>query len=352
MYKDKRGLWRQSVKINGKKKTFSAKTKKDLALKMIQFDIKRKEALTLESVAEGWKEENWEKLRFGSFRTYSPCLNRIIAKFGDKNIDEIKPKEIQLWLKELGETYAQKTVSNHKCVLSQIFDYAIVNLNMDIYNPCDRVKLPSGLKKGTREALSEAERQAVLSTSVSDFQLGFVILFTGCRLGEALALQYRDCDLKNNVIHITKSVGFHGNQPVINPPKTKTSVRTVPLLPPLKQRLKELKLKPTDYLVSGEKPLTKSVLFRRWEKFCKDKKIDIDRHSIRHQYATTLYEAGIDPKSAQELLGHAQISTTMDIYTHISEAKHKQDYIKLANYIEGKRKKRGTKKISDKENIG
>lgn len=334
MFKDKRGLWRQSVYINGKKKTFSAKSKKDLALKMIQFDIKQKDSLKLEFVAEQWREENWEKLRFGSLRTYEPCLKRIIAKFGGKNIDEIKPLEIQVWLKELGNQYAQKTVSNHKCVLSQIFDFAIVNLNLDIYNPCDRVKLPSGLKKGTREALSSNERQAILSTTKDEFQLGFIILFTGCRLGEALALQLKDIDFKNDVIHITKSVGFHGNQPFINPPKTKTSVRTVPLLLPLKQRLKELKLKPDDYLVSGEKPLTKSVLYRRWMNYCKAKGIDIDRHSIRHQYATTLYEAGIDPKSAQELLGHAQISTTMDIYTHISESKQKQNYIKLANYFE------------------
>ena len=334
MFKDKRGLWRQSVYINGKKKTFSAKSKKDLALKMIQFDIKQKDSLKLEYVAEQWREENWEKLRFGSLRTYEPCLKRIIAKFGDKNIEDIKPLEIQVWLKELGNTYAQKTVSNHKCLLSQIFDYAIVSLNLDIYNPCDRVKLPSGLKKSTREALSSNERQAILSTTKDEFQLGLIILFTGCRLGEALALQLKDIDFKNDVIHISKSVGFHGNKPFINPPKTKSGNRTVPLLPPLKQRLKELKLKPTDYLVSGEKPLTKSILYRRWMNYCKSKGIDIDRHSIRHQYATTLYEAGIDPKSAQELLGHAQIATTMDIYTHISESKQKQDYIKLANYFE------------------
>ena len=334
MYKDKKGLWRETLYINGKRKTFSAKTKKDVMLKIAQFDIKQKEALTLQYVAESWQEENWEKLRFGSLRTYAPCLKRIIDKFGSKNIDEIKPKDVQLWLKELGTQYAHKTVSNHKCILSQIFDYAIVSMNMDLYNPCDRVKLPQGLKKGTREALSDKERQAILSTTKDEFQLGFIILFTGCRLGEALALQLKDVDFKENVIHITKSVGFHGNQPTINPPKTKTSVRDVPLLQPLKDRLKELKLNKDDYLVSGEKPLTKSILYRRWDKFCKDKGISIDRHSIRHQYATTLYEAGVDMKSAQELLGHAQISTTMDIYTHISDAKMRQNYIRLANFIE------------------
>lgn len=333
MYKDKKGLYRETVMINGQRKVFSGKTKKDVMFKIMRYDLQQKETLTLSFAAEAWKEENWNNLRFGSYRTYSPCLERILDKFGNRNLEDIKPKEIQLWLKELGTKYAQKTVSNHKTVLSQIYDFAILQLDRDIYNPCDRVKVPQGLRKGTRNALNDKERQAILSTTKDDFQLGFIILYTGARLGEALALQLKDVDFKNNEIHITKSVGFHGNQPVINPPKTKSGIRTVPLLPPLKERLKELNLKQDDYIVSGEKPLTKSVLARRWDKFCKDKEIQIDRHSIRHQYATTLYEAGIDPKSAQELLGHAQIQTTMDIYTHISEAKRKQDYIKLANYI-------------------
>lgn len=333
MYKDKKGLFRETVMIDGKRKVFSGKTKKDVMLKIMQFNIQQKDRLKLSYVADLWKEENWDRLRFGSFRTYSPCLERIIAKFGDRDLEDIKPKEIQLWLKDLGQTYAQKTVSNHKCLLSQIYDFAIVNLNRDIYNPCDRVKVPSGLRKSTRNALSDIERQAILSTTKDDFQLGFIILFTGARLGEALALQKRDVDFRNNIIHITKSVGFHGNQPFINEPKTKSGNRVVPLLPQLKERLKELNLKDDDFIVSGEKPLTKSILARRWDKFCKEKGIQIDRHSIRHQYATTLYEAGIDAKSAQELLGHAQIQTTMDIYTHISESKLRQDFIKLANYI-------------------
>lgn len=333
MYRDKKGLYRETVMINGQRKVFSGKTKKDVMFKIMKYDLQQKETLTLSFAAEAWKEENWDRLRFGSYRTYSPCLERILDKFGDRNLEDIKPKEIQLWLKELGTKYAQKTVSNHKTVLSQIYDFAILSLDRDIYNPCDRVKIPAGLRKGTRNALNDKERQAILSTTKVDFQLGFIILYTGARLGEALALQLKDVDFKNNEIHITKSVGFHGNQPVINPPKTKNGIRTVPLLPQLKARLNELDLKQDDYIVSGEKLLTKSVLARRWDKFCKDKGIQIDRHSIRHQYATTLYEAGIDPKSAQELLGHAQIQTTMDIYTHISEAKRKQDYIKLANYI-------------------
>lgn len=332
MYKDSRGLWREVVTIDGKRKFFSAKTKKDLALKMMQFNIRQKEQMTLRGVAEVWQEANWDRLRFGSLRTYEPCLRRILDRFGDRDISTIKTIEVQSWLKDLGDQYAQKTVSNHKSLLSQICDFGIVNMGIEMQNPCDRAKLPQGLRKGTREALSEKERQAILSTTKDELQIAYVIMFTGARLGECLALQMRDVDMKNDVIHITKSIGFHGNQPQIQPPKTKTSIRTVPLLPQLKTRLKELHLRKDDYIVSGEKPLTKTALYRRWESFCKQKGIKIDRHSIRHQYATTLYEAGIDAKTAQDLLGHAQISTTMDIYTHISEEKRKKDFSRLTEF--------------------
>ena len=302
MYKDTIGLYRETIYINGKRKVISGKTRKDVMMKIVALDIKQKEQQKFRSVADLWEEANWDRLRFGSYRTYGPCLRRAVQKFGEKNIDEIKPIEIQSWLRELGQQYAFKTVSNHKCVLSQICDYAIVNLGVDMPNPCDRVKIPSGLKKGTREALSVNERQAILSTTKDELQLGFLILYTGCRLGEALALQMQDVDLKNNIVHITKSVAFHGNQPVISSPKTENSVRTVPLLPPLKERLLELNLPGDAFIVSGEKPLTKSSLYTRWKTFCKRKGIHIDRHSIRHQYATTLYEAGIDAKTAQDLL--------------------------------------------------
>ena len=333
MYKDKRGLFRESVMINGKRKFFSGKTKRDVMLKIAKYNVKQERLMTVAGVADAWENEHWDRLRFGSYRTYAPCLRRAVAKFGDLPIDKIKPKDIQFWLKELGEKYAFKTVSNHKTIVTQIFDYAIVNMGIDMWNPCDRVKVPSGLRRSGRSSLSADERTAILSTTKDELQLAYLILFTGCRLGEALALQLQDIDFDRSEVHITKAIAFHGNRPVMQMPKTQNGIRTVPLLPPLRDRLLELNLKPDDFIVSGRDPLTKSMLYRRWDAFCKAKNISIDRHSIRHQYATTLYEAGIDAKTAQELLGHAQIATTMDIYTHISDEKRLKDFIRLASYI-------------------
>lgn len=355
MYKDKRGLWRESINYRGKRKYFSAKTKKDLLLKLAAFNINSPEVLTFSEVADAWREEHWEQLQFGSYRTYAPAFRRAVEQFGSRNIEDIKPKDVQLWLKKLGETYAYKTVSNHKTIVSQIYDYAILNFKAEPYNPCDRIKVPSGLRKGTREALSPEELQAVLSTTKDEFQLGFLILFTGCRLGEANALKMSDVDFKKEQITISRSTSWRSNQPYEKAPKTDAGVRVIPLLPKLKERLKELKLKRTDYIVAqGPEPLTLSAITRRWESWCRTHglaeevpregtpnnkhttiwKPTIERHQIRHEYATILYEAGIDPKQAQQLLGHAQISTTMDIYTHISEKKQLENFMRLATYFE------------------
>ena len=338
MFKDNRGNWRWDVIIEGKRKVFTGKTQKEVRAKREAYEeelkVAKKQAMKFSAVADMWEEDSWDRLRFGSYRTYAPCLQRCKDKFGKKDIRDIKPVEVQAWIRELGQTYSFKTVYNHKCIMSQIFDYGIANLNLDIYNPCDRVKMPRGLKRGSRRALTDEERNAILSTTKDELQLAYLILYTGCRCGEALALKMSDVDMKHDVIHITKSISHHGNQPEISTTKTEKGIRTVPLLPQLKQRLQELDLPQDAYIVSGDKPLTKSALDKRWKKWCKEKGISIDRHSIRHQYATSLYEAGIDMKMAQDLLGHAQISTTMDIYTHLSEAKKAKESDKLAAYFD------------------
>ena len=355
MYKDSRGYWREYITFRGKRKYFTAKTKKDLLLKLAAFDMNNTEALTFGEVADAWREDNWDRLQFGSYRTYNPAFKRAVDKFGSRKLEEIKPKDIQLWLKKLGEQYAYKTVANHKTIVSQIYDYAILNFGAEAYNPCDRVKVPSGLKKGTREALTPDELQAVLSTTKDEFQLGFLILHTGCRLGEANALKMSDVDMEKEQIIISRSTSWRSNQPFEKAPKTDAGIRVVPLLPKLKERLLELNLERADYIVSqGHKPLTLSAIERRWESWCRNHglaievqreatpgnkhttvwKPTVDRHQIRHEYATILYEAGMDPKAAQQLLGHAQISTTMDIYTHISEKKRLENFIKLATYFE------------------
>jgi len=122
------------------------------------------------------------------------------------------------------------------------------------------------------------------------------------------------------VVRITKSVYTENGHARIKSPKTKKGERSVPLLDALNNALPR-KL-PSGYLFSadgGKSPLTTGQFEKRYKKYQTASGVTVTPHQIRHGYATALFEAGIDPKTAQVLLGHAQLSTTMDIYTHVRD---------------------------------
>lgn len=332
-YRDeKKGLWRKQVTIGGKRKVFSAKTKKEVLLKIMQYQQETSHP-SLNSIADQWEEEHWQNLRQGSLRSYNAPLRRIREKFGGCEIDKISPRDVQNYLSLLGQTYSAKSVSQHKSILNMIYNYAIVNLGMDIQNPTTLAKLPTGLRKTTRSSLSLEERKIVADPDQS-FLLPLLIYYTGTRCGEALAIQFKDVDFKDNTIAITKAIHHEGNRPVVGDLKTVNSYRVIPLLSPLKKALLRRDYSADDYLVSGESPLTKSALSKRWKKWQKETGLSIDRHTIRHCYASILYEAGIEPKSAQMLLGHADIRTTMNIYTHLSDEQRERDFEKLEKFLQ------------------
>lgn len=342
MKKDKRGLYRTQVTINGKRKVFTSKNKQALMLKVANY----KEATTSPNfgdVADQWHTKHFDEIRYGSWRGLNAPYKRILEAFQEKNIDEISTRDVQNFFLRQSETYAKKTIVNTKTVLNAIFRFAVLDLNLDIQNPCSMVQLPRNLRSSSREPLTEEQLKEVLNTGPDEFLLAPLILYTGTRCGEALAIQWKDIDWENDTISITKDIDHQGNQPVIDSLKTQKALRTVPLLPQLKKLLTgQIYRHSDDFIVSGEKPLTKSQLRCRWKAWCKahdlliDGKPAIDRHQIRHQFATFLFEANISAKDAQDILGHADIQTTMNIYTHISEKRRKETTEKLAAYFETK----------------
>lgn len=331
MYKDKKGLYRQSVTINGKRKVFSAKTKKDLILKIATFKNEAKyHTPRFKDVADEWEEYIQDKISHGSWRSYKAPLHELVSVFGDRELGDITPNEVQHYLNSLDLSF--KSITTRKSVMGMVYDYARINADLDVKNPCENIKVDSRKRRSHRNALTLEEIEKVKSTTKDSFILAPLILFTGMRCGEALALTYDCIDWKKKQIRINKSIDHYGNRPVISSTKTEAGNRIVPLLPQL-EALLDKKAPPSDYVVSGSEPLTKSALRCRWNKWKKEYDIDVDRHQIRHSYASILYSAGIDPKSAQKLLGHANFATTMDIYTHLSEEHVTEAYNKLNDLL-------------------
>ena len=343
MKKNKKGLYQKQVTINGVRKVFSSKSKQQLMLKIAQYKEEVSRAPLFEDVAYEWKEEHWQKIEMGSWRAYSSDFDRIVEQFGKRHIDEISPSEVQAFLFKLGKIYSLSSVSNHKTVLNQIFNKAIFDMGVQMANPCLMVRLPKHLKRGTRDILTDEQCREILSTRPEEFQLAYLIYFTGLRCGEALALQYKDIDFDHNLINVTKAVHYNGNAAKIGPLKTNSSYRQIPLPNDLRARLLELSLSKEDYIVSKDKPLTQSVLARRWLHYCEDhgmmKEVNgklkpaIDRHQIRHQYTTNLYNAGVDLKSIQRILGHSDIQITLQTYTHLTEAQFQKSLMQINEYF-------------------
>lgn len=258
---------------------------------------------------------------------------------------KIKPYHIQEELNKLAENGHTSLVKFARTTLSQIFKQAIANKYI-FKNPMDGVHTPT-VELGSRRALTQEERAAI--NSVDDFTLRekifiYLWLYAGMRRGEALALMPKDINFKKNEISISKTVVYNSNQPYIkNGTKTKAGVRIVTLIEPLKSLLKEyIKTINGLYLFSSNNnPLTTRTSMSNLWNVClkkinahmpKGMVTNISPHYLRHTYATDLYYAGVDIKTAQYLLGHTDIKTTLSIYTTLQNNTN-DTANKLTNYL-------------------
>ena len=332
------GTYELVRRIDGKQKSFSSKDPRKVWAKYNAYlraseeqreEMKREKSF--KAVADEWWSEKQRHIAYGTMRCYKPAYNRVAKVFGDTCIAKITTAQCNAFLENMHN--AHNTVANQLSVLNMIFKYAILKGYIKD-NPCQYLTVPAHLPRKTRQLLTPEQLQAV-KTSIDKpcSLLAILILYTGARCGEALALQWKDVDFDAKKINITKAVVFHGNSPVIEKTKTEAGVRAVPLLTPLETTLRPLAAEEDTYIIGGAKPLSKSALNRYWEKYTKslgfghtEKQGDpwrpaIDRHQIRHEYATMLYEAGVDVLAAKTIMGHTDIATTQRIYTHVRESR-------------------------------
>lgn len=300
----------------GQRLYFYGKTEREITKKILAYSEQSKQGRTFSEVALEWWEEAQIRLARQTVKVYRPAMLRAIEAFGSKYIKEIKPGEISVFLLRLAkQDFAQKTIANQKGVINMIFDHAVLaNDRQD--NPCGFVPMPKTAPKAHRSPASP-EDEATVKNTYSVWIFPYIAIMTGMRKGEILALQWRDIDFEENTIYVTKSVEHDGDRPLIKQPKTEAGIREVPLLAPLRAVLLAMRGRPSHYIVSddGESPLTNRRYQTLWTQYQRLTGIKCTAHQLRHSFATIAFECGVPIKSVQEILGHKQLSTTMDIYT-------------------------------------
>lgn len=340
MKQRKDGRWQKKITLlNGKTKTLysSAATErlavKDFNEQMMQIEQKEKDSLSFVSVADKWNSEYREKISDINYRRGPKAsYERIVEHFEDYSISEITPTEIHKYINLLiRQGFSHKTIATNKSTLNMIFTFAILNGYAD-NNPVQIITLPSNLPRTPRKMPTDAELKVVCDNYADNAFLPYFLLHTGLRKSEALALEYSDIDFENKTITVNKRLNHNGNQPVLElDTKTANSKRTVILLDRLAEKIPKNK-KGIVFSNPNGGHLTAKQYRVMWENWQKDYGVNVTAHQLRHGYATMLYEAGIDLKDAQSLMGHSDIKTTQSIYTHIRDKRQKETATKLNNF--------------------
>lgn len=285
---------------------------------------------TFNKVAELWKANKKQYVKKSTYAAY--CLliqSHLLPEFGNRN--DIGEGIVQDFVnRKLALGLSQKTVRDILVVLKMILRYGakhgLVELNQfDIVFPTER-------ERQDIEVLTITNQRQLMTYVKEHFtflNLGiFICLNAGLRIGEVCALQWDDIDVTAGVIRVSKTIQriylVDGEEKytelIVDKPKTKNSIREIPMTRDLLALVRPLKkiVRGDFYVLTNSAKPTEPRTYRSYfNKLQKELGLPKMRfHGLRHSFATRCIESKCDYKTVSVLLGHSNISTTLNLYVH------------------------------------
>lgn len=283
---------------------------------------------------------------------YSSERLHIVPALGNIPLKDLTPMQVQTFLYRLQseEHLSNRTISLIRGTLIQMYDYAI-EMQLVENNPARNAKLPRQPRKAGSEdqkVIPIVQREELLKAAADDPVMGppvTMLMLTGMRVGEMLALQWKHIDFRAKAITIqqslTRSLAFDKDgrtmksEDALGATKTRTSQRVIQAPELVLDRLREW-MKYVAKMKGGLNVLvpdgfvfvsTRTMGMRTYSGFRASYRHFLTRngfeaegmnlHRFRHTYASMLLEQEINPKIVQKLLGHRDVSTTLGVYTHV-----------------------------------
>ncbi len=287
--------------------------------------------ISFEAYAQEWyKTFKKPGISLGTANSYENILNmHIYPHIGGMALGEITTADLQgMFNREADNGLAYSSLKKMRILVNLVFDSALEDGVIE-RNPIrsKRFNLPDGKVK-KRQALTRAHMLDIEANLTrlkqEDEMVVGLLLYTGMRRGEALALRWENIDFAEKLVHVTQAVTFENNRPIIGSPKSEAGIRSIPLLQPLEALLNR-QLCREGFLIGGDTPWTESTFQRAWERISKT----IDLHSatphvFRHSFLTALNDEGLNPKEIQVIGGHSDVRMTMEIYVHAQQEQVKK----------------------------
>lgn len=299
--------------------------------------FKAKNKISYEEWIWNWLSNKKDYIKESTYANYSNIIsNHIASDLGKYYIYKLNNKILQDYLISKYKTgrldrkggLSNKTIRDIIAIIKSSLKAAvkediIESINLDF-------TYPKSTNKEKIYTLSKEDQNKLINYIIknqNEKTMGILLtLFSGIRIGELCALQWKDIDFKKNIIYINKTLQRvyikdmknKYSKIIITNPKTHNAEREIPINKEFAQELKKFKKIPTNYILSNTNKWIEPRTYRRFfENILTKANIQkINFHGLRHTFATNCIKLGVDYKTVSELLGHATVNITLNLYVH------------------------------------
>ena len=302
---------------------------------------------TISEIIDLWKVDKKQYVKKSSYSAYMLLIeNHLLPVFGTKY--SIEEANVQAFVfQKLAEGLSQKTIKDILIVLKMVLKFGSKSKLFE-YTPFD-VQYPTEREKHDIEVLSKTNQKKIMNFVQENFtfrNLGvYICLSTGIRIGEICALTWNDIDTETEIIYVRKTIqriyiienGKRHTELLLDTPKTKNSIRDIPMTKDLLKILKPLKkiLNNNFFVLTNDAKPTEPRTYRNYyKKMMENLNIpELKFHGLRHSFATRCIESNCDYKTVSVILGHSNISTTLNLYVHPNMEQKKKCIEQMAKLL-------------------
>jgi integrase len=329
------------------------RAKKQFAMSLVAEEVALPRGMTFEKIARLWLSDIRISVKESTYTRYHRIVEKyVIGELGGIDVGMLDHFRINSFAEDLlvcggikHEGLSPKSVTDILCVIKMIIKFGESNGYM--FGNTVGIRFPQRQRRAVRTLDGDARvfLEQVLLESDDLTAIGILLsLFAGMRIGEVCGLRWKDVDSYTRSVTVSRTVerisdldecAERKTKIIICEPKTECSSRTIPLPKFLSDHLERFRSDDQDYVITAARdPIEPCAFYHRYKAFMRGYGLEsYSFHALRHTFATRCVEQGFDTKSLSEILGHANISTTLAFYVHPSLEQKRAQMEKLApNY--------------------